>query len=369
MILTSINDIDAARWDSLVGPDAVTRTHAYLAAIESAGIEDCRHFYPVIFNARNEMVAHACVYTIVTDFAQLLPGPLRPFVRALRALWPGFLRARLTECASPLVVGHSISVRDEAQRAQIVRRVADAATDIAYSQRSPVVLVRDFLGADAGDVGALLEHGFNRVSNMPLARIRIRWSTYREYLAAMRPRYRKDIERRLRRARESGDAVETVRGYGQRAECWSRQARVVYAAARRFKRETVTADYYRRIESALGPDSHLLAVMRDGRPVAHGLVLTDAANTIATFFGREAGAPGREWFMLVDEVIRLAIARRSRYVHLGLGSYRAKGLIGADFEPVTICCKSPYAPLNWLMRRWPHMAIRQLPPPPRIFRA
>ena len=58
LIMTSIHDIDASRWDALVGTSAVTRSHAYLAAIEAAQIHDYRFFYPVVFNRHNETVAH-----------------------------------------------------------------------------------------------------------------------------------------------------------------------------------------------------------------------------------------------------------------------------------------------------------------------
>jgi hypothetical protein len=162
--------------------------------------------------------------------------------------------------------------------------------------------------------------------------------------------------------------VQTLPVFGDQAERWLGQARVVYETARRFKREALTADYYRAMDRALGQDSQMLVVMRDGRAVAHGMVLTDAVNTVATFFGRDAGPPGKEWFLLADEVIRLAIARGSRYVHLGLGSYQAKALIGADFEPLAICCKSPYAVVNWLMRLIPNVVNRQAPVPNHIFR-
>ena len=73
-ILDSISDIDAASWDEVAGSCAAPRSHAYLAAIEASGINDCRYFYPVIYDAANRLVAHACVYTITTDFLQMLPA-------------------------------------------------------------------------------------------------------------------------------------------------------------------------------------------------------------------------------------------------------------------------------------------------------
>jgi predicted N-acyltransferase len=368
MILTSIADIDAQRWDRLVGPAAITRSHAYLSAVEAAAIPECRYFYPVVFNARNEIVAHACVYTITTDFAQLLPQALQTVVGFARRAWPKLLKARITECASPLVAGHSLSVAADTPAARLMGRLADATADIAWDEGSSLVVIRDFLPDEAEMVEALQGRGFNCVANMPLARITVRWKSYDEYLAAMKPRYRKDVVRRLRRAREPDLIVRRVEQFGDSAQTWLRQMLVVQQAGSRFKREVLTEEYYQQMDSRLGRDSWLLVAEKDGQAVAHGMVITDRDNTVATFFGREAGKPGREWFLLVDEVIRAGIERGSRYIHLGLGSYEAKALVGAERLPLTILCRSRYRLVNWLMRRVPEIVNRSVRPAPAIFR-
>ncbi len=368
MILTSVTDIDPQRWDRLVGPAAITRSHAYLSAVEAAAIPECRYFYPVVFNARNEIVAHACVYTIGTDFAQLLPRALQRLVEVARRIRPTLLKARITECASPLVAGHSLSVAIDAPRARLIARLVDATADIAWDEGSSLVVIRDFLPEETDVVEALQERGFNCVANMPLARIRVRWNSHEEYLAAMKPRYRKDVVRRLRRAREPGLTVRRIEQFGDAAQTWLRQVLVVQQAGSRFKREVLTEEYYRQMDRRLGRDSCLLVAERDGEAVAHGMVITDRDNTVATFFGREAGKPGREWFLLVDEVIRAGIERRSRHIHLGLGSYEAKALVGAESLPLTILCRSRYRLVNWLMRRIPGIVNRSARPAPEIFR-
>ncbi|MGH8597851.1 MAG: peptidogalycan biosysnthesis protein, partial [Gammaproteobacteria bacterium] len=231
-----------------------------------------------------------------------------------------------------------------------------------------IVVLRDFLETDRPRLDVLLEHGFRRVANMPLARIEVRWKSYAEYLNAMRARYRKDIKRRLERAAEAGHQVKIVADFGGDAERWAHQATTVYAGARSFKREALTADYYTNIARYLGNRSLMLVVERDGRQVAHGMALMDETATIATYFGRDPGKPGKEWFLLINEVIRIGIERQSRYIQLGLGSYEAKVLVGATVEPLSIYCKSPLAPINWLMRAIPNAFAREIKPYKSIFR-
>lgn len=335
--------------------------------MEASSVNDCTYFYPVIFNASNEIVAHTCVYTITTDFAQLLPGPLRWLVAGIRRIWPRLLRAKITECASPLVAGHSVSMRQGEDRERLILKLGDAVSDIARSQGSSLVVIRDFLERERSEFDILLRNGYNLASNMPLARIRVRWNTYEEYLSNMRSRYRKDVKRRLARAGKSGQEIQILQNFATHADTWVEQARVVYENTKGFKREILAREYYENMDNKLGDRSMLLVLRRDGRMVAHGMVLADDSNTIATYFGRDSGPPGNEWFHLMNEVIRIGIARGSTYINLGLGSYDAKSIVGADVDPLYVYCKSTLPPVNWLMKLIPNAMDYPVKEPKRVF--
>ncbi|MBI2799060.1 MAG: GNAT family N-acetyltransferase [Gammaproteobacteria bacterium] len=367
VIYGSIHALDPARWDALVGPHAITRTHAYLAAVEASAINDCKYFYPVLYDARDEMIAHACIYTITTDFVQILPRLLRGVGRAVQMLWPKFLQVKLTECASPLVVGRSISIRDDVESHAVLGELARVIGEIARSEGSSLTVIRDFLGAERDRYDSLLEAGYHRVSNKPLARIKVRWNSYDEYLSQMRARYRKDIKRRLQRASTDGQQIEILESFAANAGLWARQARVMYGNTKGIKREILSAAYYEHMDRALGERSKLLVAIRDGRQIAHGMVLLDGENTTATYFGRDAGPPCHAWFHLINEVIRLAIERKSAYINLGLGSYEAKALVGADVEPLYVYSKSTYAIVNWLMKLVPNRMEYPVKESKRIF--
>ena len=367
-VLRSIHDIDAARWDELAGGDALARNHAYLAAVEASSINDCAFFYLLIHDHDDKLLAHACVYTITTDFAQLLPGALQGLAAQLRRIWPGFLKSKITECALPLVAGHSISLSEGADYNRLILALESALSDIARAERSSLVVIRDFLTAERTRFDVLLSRGYNLVFNMPLARIRVRWKSHAEYLAAMRSRYRKDVTRRLKRASERGGDVEILACFAEHASTLANQSRVVQENSGGFKREVLAPAYYENMDRMLGDRSQLLVIRRDGRLVAHGMVLADSTNLIATYFGREAGPPRHEWFRLINEVIRLGIEHQCSYINLGRGSYDAKALVGADIEPLYVYARSSSAFVNWLMRRIPNIMQRSLKQPKRIFR-
>jgi len=366
-ILASIHAIAAAEWDALVGASAVARSHAYLRAIEDAAIAGCRYFYPVVRDARGRVVAHACVYVVSTDFLQLMPAWVAVPTRWLRRWWPGLLTARITECACPLVSGTSISVLSGVDRSLAVSLIERAMQELARQTDSTCLVLRDFLVDERPEMAFLALRGYKRVSNLPLARIRVRWRSYAEYLAAMRSRYRKDLKRRLARAARDGRHVAVLQDFGEEGARWAAQVAAVHARAAGFKRETVNAAYYANLEHLDGAESLLLVVERDGQRVAHGMVLIDAATTTATFFGREPGPAAGEWFQLMNEVIRIGIERGSQEICLGFGSYDAKSLVGADVVPIEVYTRCTNPLLNAVVKLLPDFMRRETESRRRIF--
>ncbi len=367
VIHRSLAEIPRARWDALVGPDAVVRSHAYLCAIEASAVANCRYYFPVVYDAAGEMLAHTCAYTVTTDLSQLLPRSMRRVVAIVRRLWPKFLCFRITECGAPMVAAHAITLRRDVPRVPLIRAIERAVADIARAENSALVVFRDFTDADRAPFAALSELDYNRVYNLPLARVHIRWPSYEAYLSSMRSRYRKDIRRRLQRAVTDGQRVRVQESFGEQAANWAAQARNIQEHASGFKREVPTRAYYEHMDRALGKASLLLVVERGGRGVAHGMVLLDGENATATYFGREPGPPRAEWFHLLNEAIRIGIERGCRYVHLGRGSYDAKSLAGADVEPLHVYCKCRYRIVNALMKYLPNVMQPSLRAPRRIF--
>ncbi len=367
-IVSSLAGIPSSAWDAVAGRQSLARSHAYLSAVAAATVDDCRFFYVLVYNGAEVLVAHACVYLIETDFAQLLPRPLRRLTAALRRLWPGLLKARIAECAAPLVAGHAISISVGEDRAPLLMLLERSISGIARDERCRLTVIHAFTGAERADFDQLMSQGYQVVRNLPLACLPVRWRSYSDYLASMRARYRTDVARRLRRAASDGQTVERLTQFAAHAERCAEQARVVQASTQGFKRETLAPAYYTAMDRAFGDDSVLLVVRREGRVIAHGMVLMDADTLIATFFGRDAGPPRNEWFQLINEVIRLGIERGVRTINLGRGSYDAKALVGAEIEPLHVYARSTIAPVNWLMRLVPGIVDQKIETPRRIFR-
>ncbi|NBQ89732.1 MAG: GNAT family N-acetyltransferase, partial [Betaproteobacteria bacterium] len=306
-------------------------------------------------------------YTITTDLAQILPALLKPFARALRRLWPGFLQIRITECASPHVIGHGFSLRADQPRAPLLMLLESAIAKIARASASPLIVIRDFTDEELPGFTALTARGYQQVANQPLARIRLRWASYADYLAAMRSRYRKDLGRRLRRAAAQDQTVELLESFGHLAESCAAQVRAAYDRSQGIKREVLGPGYFRALDACLGAQSALLVARRGAEMVGQGMVLFDRSHIIATYSGRSDGPPDDIWFQLLDSAVREGLARGLKWLNLGLGSYAAKSLMGAELAPLSCFSRSRYGLVNWLMRKVPRRMEANLPRVHHVF--
>ncbi len=370
VIHDSIQEISKKGWDSLIGDSSITRSYNYLLAIEKSSISGSRYYYPVIYDQEKNIVAHACIYTVRTDFLQLLPKRLFGAVQYLRKFWPSLLSVEITECGIPLAWGCSISVVKGLSRSRILPLINDAMISIADRSKSSLLVIRDFLERERTDSDTQLTSlGYRQRSNYPLARIRVRWNSYNEYIGSFRARYRKDIRRRIRIAESAGNHVEILDSFGSESLRWAKQASVIREQTKGFRREALSPLYYENMDCLLGHDSKLLVINNRGDRVAHGMIIFDRETTTATFFGRESGTPKREWFQLINSVIRIGIERGSKYISLGLGSYDGKSIVGADIEPLVIYRRSTHPMLNFVINLIPDLMKPKVLTNRNLFRA
>lgn len=356
VIHESIEEIPRKSWDYLIGDSLITRSFDYLLAIQNSSISGSRYYYPVIYDRDRNIIAHACIYTVRTDFSQLLPKWLFGTVQYLRKFWPSLLSVEITECGTPLAWGCSISVGKGLSRSSVLPLINDAMISIAEKSKSRLLVIRDFLESERDDSDQQLTSlGYRQRSNYPLARIRVRWDSYNEYIGSFRARYRKDIKRRIRIAESAGNGVEVLDSFGSESSRWAEQASVIREQTKGFRREALSPRYYENMDYLLGNDSKLLVINNRGERVAHGMIIFDRETTTATFFGRESGPPQGEWFQLINSVIRIGIERGSKYISLGLGSYDGKSILGADIEPLVVYRRSTNPIFNFLINLIPDL--------------
>ena len=255
-ILTSISDIDPTVWNSVVSRNHLICRHEYLQAIERSSINDCRYYYPVVYDD-DRVVAHTCLYFISTELDLFAKGIGKLLVNGIRHLWRRFMILRSIECGTPVALGTTISVHKDTDRQAVLSEIVRATEQVAREQGVPVILFRDFSDGELGFYDALVERGYSRIRNLPAAHMQIKWRSFDGYINSMSSRYRHKHLSQQKRFTASGATIEVIDNFSSIASDLARLWRNVYDRATEYRREILLADFFENLDTHLARVSYL----------------------------------------------------------------------------------------------------------------
>jgi hypothetical protein len=342
-VLSGLGEVESSRWDDLVPPGAAGFTHSFLQAWEQAELPG-RSARPIVVPVRGGggLAAAAAAYHYDLDLATvsipILPGP----VRMIRRFWARYMTLRVYELGAPAARHAPVLVAPGVEAAEVAERIIAAAVREAEAAQSPMIVVQDFVRDGGPLAAALSRHGFGRVEALPSFVVDVRFSSFDEYLQAMRSKYRRRARCVLRdsahlRAELVGDFGPLA---GELAGLW----RLVYERARETRREVLGADYFRAAAELEGMQALILR-RPDGSVAIFGLLLEDGdwLHFLQCGFAEEAARREAAYFRLLLEIVRAAIERSFTVAHLGCTTAGPKLDVGA--RPVALSA--------WLRHRNP----------------
>jgi predicted N-acyltransferase len=220
---------------------------------------------------------------------------------------------------------------------ELLEELAQAADAEAARCKARIIVIRDFLDEELREASGLRSRGFTKTGNLPTAVLRIRWKSFDEYLNDMRSRHRAKVRRGLAIAESFGLSVHVRHSFSDIGEELVREWRNVHEYADEYSREELTAGFYRGFGAATEGHAQLIEVRRGDHRVAHALIFLDGGILRWLFFGRDRpefrdGA----YFLVIAEIIRLAIEQQLEIVEMGLTTYSPKTDYGAQLVPLWV---------------------------------
>lgn len=336
----SVSSVDAGAWNALVGRNRMICRHAYVSAVEHSSINDCRHFYPAIYDG-GVLVAHACVYFISTELDTFAQGCVKQAIQCVRRAWGRFLVMRTMECGSPVGLGTTICIRGGADVPSVLRLMVREIERLAGEQGVSAVFFRDFTDDDLALCDELQSLGYRRVSNLPCARLSLRWASFDDYLKDMRSEYRSKLLAQMKKFREAGGSVDYVKDAAGCAPELARLWRNTYEHAHEYRREILREDYFENVSRLSEDCTSVLLARVEGRLAGFLLLLEDDDVLTTLFCGLdyEYSRASAAYFNLFYETVRLAIERGFDEVDFGITCLAPKLDLGARAVPLHMYMK------------------------------
>jgi len=312
--VASIQAIEAQAWNRLSDARPF-QSHRWYAFGERV-MANCRPTYFLAYDGE-ELIARAAFWRVPNEPLPNLPPALHTLAASLLRRWPLFI------CRSPLANATGLILQDDAQRAQVLSALGEAAIAEAGRQGASVA-VFDYLEehelhgwpsafqtVTVSDAGTILEN---------------RWQSLDDFLASGNKKDRQHYKRTLREARRLGICVT------KHTEVPEVEAALTLIRGVDARHNNMPNPWARALLQNLSlAGGTWLEARMGGRLVGGGLLFEDNGAQLTTALGLAANVP-YAYFLLVYASLEVAFEKKVRWLRWGSGAYAFKQRLGFVLE-------------------------------------
>jgi predicted N-acyltransferase len=267
----------------------------------------------------------------------LEPG-MRQLVRAVRAAIPRFLVFKTLFCGSPFgeqgLLG--IAPDEAAGTSELLRAVARELAAFSRRQGLALIIFKDYCQQEAPALKGLAGQGFFKTDSFPSAIIDLPYKTFDEYLASLSSGARKDLRRKLKKARDKGGLTTKV------VECVDDMIDDIYrlymntytAGATKF--EKLTKEFFLICAEKAGYRCRYFLYYIDGKLAAFNLCFVHGDLLIDKFIGFDYSIARQYslYFVSWCENVKWCIDNGIRRYQVGQTDYEPKTHLGCRLVPL-----------------------------------
>jgi len=366
-VFTSAAEVPAHEWDLLTADDAdLTMDRRLIGAYEATMGDQSRTFTIVIRDAGGNAVALACACMFRVD-AGHFPW-LDKLVAGARRVWPNCLKIGVMFCGLPIPAGQShLRIAASADRAAVLSELDLALRKLARDQGAMIAVVKEFSIDECEAVQTLLDRGYLRGEIPPRHLIAGEYGSFADYVAAMKARYRSQVNRSLKKFASSGLRVEQVRGPIDMPRVYTDQVHRLYEAVQarsQFKLERYPAEFIRELGRQFGDDASLTCIYQEQKLVAFTIGLTRSSIYHNLYSGRDYDlqTDADLYFNLFYHDLDFAWRRGAKEVHLGQTSDHFKSRLGTKLEPMYLFIRPTNRLIRWGLKTFSKWALPKMEP-------
>jgi len=349
-VYESIHEVDPLRWDALLGGRSISFSHAFWSVIEESGLNDFHYRHVLFLDEDDQPVGQTTFYVVTTDIAIFAPPWLRGWLGSIRRVFPNFLKLKMLECGTPIILNSPpVVLHPDFEPQDIVDVLHETLRGYARSEGVLLLVLRDFETAELSWFEPLRAHGYHEVLGLPNTYLDIRWDSVSSYRAAMKSYYRSKINNHLRKNAELHVRHDMIEDFAPLADELCRQWLVVHERANEFQREVLTPTFYRELALRMDGRAKILRFFRGDDWIGHALLLHDGGMVRWLYFGRTEPVNDSLYLYVTQAVIQAAIEIGAKRLEMGLTTYSIKQDVGARLEPLRFAIRCPIDFVNPLV--------------------
>jgi len=262
---------------------------------------------------------------------------VRKMVKAVRTLAPRFLVFKTLFCGSPFGEQGLLGIAPDVAGTQaLLRAVAGELTAFCRRQGLSLIIFKDYCQQDASALDGLAGQGFFKTNSFPSAIIDLPFKTFDEYLASLGNGARKDLRRKLKKARDTGmlttKVVESVDDMID--DIYSLYLNTYTAGAMKF--EKLTKEFFLACAEKAGHRCRYFLYYIDGKLAAFNLCFVHGDLLIDKFIGFDYGIARTYSLYFVSWCVNVQWCIDNGITHYQVGQtdYEPKTRLGGRLVPL-----------------------------------
>jgi Acetyltransferase (GNAT) domain len=392
----SVAYLDTPRWDQATQHDSLYFSRRYLQVLETAGPENLRQRYALIFRGRDVVAAVTAQLVTVSlsrvrkkhkgkkrDASEPDDYVLRRQIESIQAGVEDIKRKsaapleRLEEkvlvCGNLLSWGmHGVSFVPGEDPVSLWPAVAEAIYRLRRGDKlsgdTDFVMIKDITDPHSKAAEVLARFSYRPLETEPnmVLQISPKWRSYDDYLAGLTSKYRKVSRQIDKEVAQAGCVVERLTDVESTAEKLHELYLQTHHNAR-LRLVTLRPSFLPTLASQLGDDMRTTVVKRDGELLGFVTTVKDRETAVGYYIGfdRQANAQFPIYFRLLQSVVDDAIGFGCQKLSLGRTALEPKARLGARPDPMRVWVRHRIPMLNVLVRALLHTISDHDQPPER----
>ena len=350
----------------------------FLRAMESGRAAGDRFWTALIRDDLNKPVAAAFISLLTLDLAMMAGGTVKKIVDQLRTIAPGALKYQAIVCGLPISAGQShLHIAPGADIDAVVQSLLGEMESLAKPIGARFLILKEFDQHTPQVHQSLKTNGCFMAESPPMNLFPTNFTSFEDYLSALKAPYRSKIVRSQRKFAERGLRVETITQNGPAvAERFTDAAHQMYLNVvdrSSIKLEVLSREWFCSMANQFPNESVWLAVYEGDQLLAwaYGLLHGNAYHSLFGGVDYDRNSETDAYFNLTYHELDFALRSGVQEIHLGQTADDFKSRLGAVQNNRWFFLK----PLRWKARVVLNLAAdRVLPtfppaPPRHVFHA
>jgi predicted N-acyltransferase len=293
------------------------------------------------------------------DVVDTGPMWMRKLVAKGRRWVPGLLRFNVLFCGLPVPgARHHLFVAPNADRAEVLLTLNEQMRELGRKHRARILIVKEFDDQEYTSMAGLEQLGYVR-AELPVEHLLSgEFDSFDAYRAALKARYRQQVNRSEKKLRSLGLTVKHLQGPAI-AEMYTDEVHALYLAVQghsRTKLEVWPASLFRELAQQFGDDASLTVIQwpSDGRVVAFTFALRDVHGGYHNLYSGldyQVNPEADLYFNLFYHDLDYAWRQGTKLVYLGQTSDDFKARLGSTQRRVYCFARATVGLLNVGFRR------------------